>query len=194
VRTSCGVVLAGGRGERYGGPKAQASLPDGRSFLVACRDLLADGGCRRIVATVPPGSDAAGWSGLLAVPLLEPGLTMFDSLRAALTVAVGLDGWEVAIVLPVDHPLVRPATVRALVSAGGAAAVPVFAGKHGHPVAIDHRTANGILAGDLPGPTLREVLRECGARDVPVDDPGVRANCNTPEALESAWRALRAAG
>jgi hypothetical protein len=34
-------------------------------------------------------------------------------------------------------------------------------------------------------------MREIGAVDVPVDDPGVTANCNSPEALAAAWRSER---
>ena len=59
-------------------------------------------------------------------------------------------------------------------------------GSHGHPVCLDRDVAVGIVEGRFPGPTLREVLREVGAVDVEVDDPGVVANCNTPEALKKA--------
>jgi hypothetical protein len=46
--------------------------------------------------------------------------------------------------------------------------------------------AQQIVAGALPGPTLREVLHAVDTVDVAVDDPGVIANCNTPEALAAA--------
>ncbi len=187
---SCGVILAGGRGERYGGPKAYALLPDGRSFLATCRDVLAAAGCDPIVATLPPDGVAPAIAGIVAVPLPDAGLAMFDSLRIALATAVELRQWEVAVVLPVDHPLVRPATVRSLASTAAAAAVAVHAGKHGHPVALVRDVARRITTGELAGPTLRDVLRAVGAVDVTVDDPGVRANCNTPEALAAAWSEL----
>lgn len=182
------MILAGGRGERYGGPKAFAELPDGRTFLAACCDLLAGADCDPIVATLPPGRTAAHGGGVVAVTLPEPGLTMFDSLRIALNAALCRREWEVAVILPVDHPLVRSATVRMLAAADARAAIAVHAGKHGHPVAIAREVAERVAGGELAGPTLRDVMRLCGATAVVVDDPGVRANCNTPEALAAAWR------
>jgi len=129
--------------------------------------------------------------GIVSVHLPRPGLAMFDSLRLALEAAVRSESWDVAIVLPVDHPLVSPDTVRTLLAATGPAAIPSHAGKHGHPVALAREVALQILAGDLEGPTLRDVLHRVGAAEVAVDDPGVRANCNTPETLAAAWRSLR---
>ncbi|MGV8040635.1 MAG: hypothetical protein AB2L07_11310 [Thermoanaerobaculaceae bacterium] len=46
--------------------------------------------------------------------------------------------------------------------------------------------AERIVSGALSGPTLRDVLRAVGTVDLPVDDPGVVANCNTPERLAAA--------
>jgi hypothetical protein len=47
-----------------------------------------------------------------------------------------------------------------------------------------------IAEGLLDGPTLRDVLRAVDAVDIEVDDRGVVANCNTPEALQEAIRWL----
>jgi len=181
-----GLILAGGVGARFGGPKAWAVLPDGRSFLEACADALAAAGVVPIAATLPPGSDDPGITGLVAVPLPEPGLDMFASIRIGVLRLVGQGGWDHLAVLPVDHPLVRPETVAALAAAGAAAAIPSVRGKHGHPVVIDRATAEAIAGGVMAGPTLRDVLREVGADDVEVDDPGAIANCNTPGALTRA--------
>ena len=183
----CGVILAGGSGERFGGPKAYATLPDGRTFLVACRDLLAAAGCAPVVASLPCGSSPAAIAGVRALALPRPGLAMFESLRAALTVALAVGDWDRAIVLPVDHPLVRPATVRDLAAAPADAVVPVYRGKRGHPIALRRDLAAGVASGERPGPTLREVVHEAGAVDLQVDDPGVGWNCNTPAALAAAW-------
>lgn len=184
------MILAGGCGTRYGGPKAFATLPDGRSFLAACRDLLAAAGAAPIVATLPPGEAPPVAADVLALPLPRPELGMFESLQIALVAALQHGEWRRAVVLPVDHPLVRPDTVRALVTVAAAAAVPRRAGKRGHPVMISRGVAEAIATGALPGPALREVLHALAAADVPVDDPGVNANCNTPAALATAWREL----
>jgi CTP:molybdopterin cytidylyltransferase MocA len=182
-----GLILAGGTGERYGGPKAFARLPDGRPFLAACADVLASAGAKPLLATLPAGTPSLQAPGLEALPLPAPGLAMFDSLRLGLEHLLADAAWGAVVVLPVDHPLVAPGTVRALASAEAEAALPSHNGKHGHPVMLSRRVAEGIVAGELAGPTLREVLHTVGTMDVLVDDPGVTANCNTPDALAAAW-------
>jgi CTP:molybdopterin cytidylyltransferase MocA len=181
-----GLILAGGTGERYGGPKAFARLPDGRTFLAACAELLANAGAAPLVATLPAGAPSLQAPGLEALPLPSSGLAMFESLRLGLERLLADAAWGAVLVLPVDHPLVAPGTVTALASAEAEAALPSHRGKHGHPVMLSRRVAERIVTGELAGQTLREVLRAVGTVDVPVDDPGVTANCNTPEALAAA--------
>jgi CTP:molybdopterin cytidylyltransferase MocA len=185
-----GVILGGGRGERYGGPKALVLLPDGRSFLDACVGSLAAAAAAPIVATLPPDLEVPTIAGLTPVALPADGLAMFDSLRLALARASQEHGWVRAVVLPVDHPLVAPAAIRALAAVGATAAIPSFRGKHGHPIMLCRALAEEIAAGAHPGPTLREVLHAAAAVDVAVDDPGILANCNAPEVLAAAWRSL----
>ena len=181
-----GLILAGGAGERYGGPKAFARLPDGRPFLMACAELLAAGGTAPLLATLPPGTPALDSPLLETVALPAAGLPMFDSLRLGLAQLLGDLTWRAVVVLPVDHPLVAPATVSALAAVQAEAVLPSYQGKHGHPVVLSRRVAEGIVAGRLAGPTLREVLHSVGTSSVEVGDPGVTANCNTPEALAAA--------
>ena len=186
-----GLILAGGVGSRFGGPKAWAILPDGRTFLDACAASLQGAGAVPVLATLPPGSDDPEIDGLTVIPLPEPGLDMFASLRLGLQRLVGEAEWTRVALLPVDHPLVQPATVVALAASDAPAAIPSFRGKHGHPVVIDRPTAEAIVNDPMAGPTLRNVLREAGATDVEVDDPGAIANCNTPDALERALQTLQ---
>jgi CTP:molybdopterin cytidylyltransferase MocA len=184
-----GLILAGGEGRRWGGPKAWAVLPDGKTFLEACFGALGEAGAQPIVATLPPGTDEPGIDGLMAFPLLSPGLDMFASIKFGLDRLMNFSEWEKAALLPVDHPLVTADSVSALVNTKAPAAIPSFNGKHGHPICIDRGVASAIVRGVAQGPTLREVLREVGAIDVEVDDRGVIANCNTPAALSVALRA-----
>ncbi|MBZ5587338.1 MAG: NTP transferase domain-containing protein [Acidobacteriia bacterium] len=181
-----GLILAGGAGTRFGGPKAFGSLPGGRSFLVACAGTLAAAGVSPIVATLPAAGEPAEGLGFEALPLPEHGLSMFESLRTGLGRLLADTRWDRVVVLPVDHPLVRVETVRALAATEAAAAVPVHRGKHGHPVVLGRAVAEEVVNGALPGPTLREVLHSVDTADVAVDDPGVNANCNTPEVLAAA--------
>jgi len=114
---------------------------------------------------------------------------MFGSLKIGLHHLIQSEDWERLAVLPVDHPLVRSETVRKLVAAAGRAIIPSNRGKHGHPICIDREVASSIVCGDIDGPTMREVLRAVGSVDLEVDDPGVTANCNTPDALSAALNA-----
>jgi CTP:molybdopterin cytidylyltransferase MocA len=185
-----GLILAGGEGKRWGGPKASAELPDGRTFLEACFGLLREAGANPIVGTVPFGVDDPGIDGLVAVALSTPCLDMFGSIKTGLTRLMDFSDWEKVALLPVDHPLVQGRSVAALVDTTTLAAILSYRGKHGHPICIDREVAEAIVSGELPGPTLREVLRSVNATDVPVDDVGVITNCNTPDALRDALRII----
>ena len=178
-----GLILGGGVGRRFGGPKAYARLPDGRTFVEACRDALRGAGASVVAATLPPGSAQEEVAGLRSLPLPESELDMLASARWGLRHLISNRRWEAVVMLPVDHPLVTPGTVRALVARQAGAAVPVYHGKHGHPVQLARETAERIAREELRGENLRDILRRVGVVDVQVDDPGVVANCNSPDLL-----------
>jgi CTP:molybdopterin cytidylyltransferase MocA len=186
-----GLILAGGEGTRWGGPKAWAELPDGRTFLESCFEILRTAGARPVVATLPPGADDPGLDGLVTVALQKSGLDMFASLVTGLGRLMEHPDWRIVAILPVDHPLVSPSTVTALANTTARAAIPSFNGKHGHPVCLARSVVETIVEGKLTGPTLRDILRLVEAVEVAVDDPGVITNCNTPEALATALKNLR---
>jgi CTP:molybdopterin cytidylyltransferase MocA len=181
-----GLILAGGAGRRFGGPKAWAVLPDGRNFLEACTATLVAAGARPVAATLPPGSRDPAVDKLLALPLPEAGLDMFASIRIGIGRLMNERSWTRVALLPVDHPLVRAETLSVLAAGRSRAVIPSFHGKHGHPVVIDRPAAEAVVNGALPGPTLREVLATIGCVAVDVDDPGTTANCNSPAALAAA--------
>ena len=180
-----GLILAGGEGRRFGAPKAFARLPDGRTFLEACCEAMSAAGARPVAATLPPRHAGHELPGLRPIPLPGPGLDMIGSLRWGLRHLISDASWESVVVLPVDHPLVGPAAIRELAAVEAAAGVPTHLGKHGHPIVLAREVATGIARGELTGGTLRDILAAVGCVEVAVDDPGVIANCNTPEALRS---------
>ncbi len=187
-----GLILAGGAGRRWGGPKAWARLPDGLGFLEACVAVLHAAGASPIVATLPCGATDPEIAGLNATPLPQHGLDMFASLQVGLRELLTERTWSVLMILPVDHPLVGPHTVAALATADSPAVRPTFHGKHGHPVGLARSVVKGIVDGRFEGPTLRDIVRSLQPAEVSVDDPAVIANCNTPAALTAALRALEA--
>ena len=181
-----GLILAGGEGSRWGGPKAFAGLPIGCTFIEACAETMRLADLNPVVATAPPDLEDFGIEGLETISLPGPGLDMFASLRCGLTHLASDETWRAVVVLPVDHPLVAVGTVRLLGAARGNV-IPSYRGKHGHPVRLTRALAERIVAGELPGPTLRDALRTASPTDLEVDDdPDVVTNCNTQQALESA--------
>lgn len=181
-----GLILAGGEGRRFGGPKAFARLPDRRTFLEACCETLVDAGARPVAATLPPGTVADGIPGFRPMPLPGHGLDMLGSLRWGLRHLISDSEWTAVIMLPVDHPLVSLDSIVRLAEVEAPVVIPTFAGKHGHPIRLDREIAENIAREKISGATVREVLGAIGAVDVEVDDPGVVANCNTPKALRDA--------
>ena len=137
-----------------------------------------------MVATLPHGIEVEEIAGVRSLPLPEPELDMFASIRWGLRHLISDAGWRAVVILPVDHPLVQPETVSELAKVAAPAAIPVYEGKHGHPVLLSRDTAEGVARGTLGGPTLREAIKAVGALDLTVSDAGVRANCNTPQTLK----------
>ncbi len=95
---------------------------------------------------------------------------------------------------PVDHPFVAGRTVDALLAARetdliGVWFIPTYQGRGGHPVLWRPPVRNDIF--DLrPDAPIRSLLPEFGpqVRRLPVDDPGVVANVDTPEEYQAAAR------
>lgn len=101
---------------------------------------------------------------------------------------------------PIDHPFVSPRTVGRLVAllATDPLAVwfiPTYGGQGGHPVLWRSSVRADIL--DLrPDAPVRSLLPEFGpqVRRVAVDDPGVVANVDTPDAYRDAYDIWLSAG
>lgn len=111
------------------------------------------------------------------------------SVRAGLAALPG--GARAAVFFLGDQPLVGPAVVEALVAAylrtGAWVVYPTYQGRRGNPVlfareAFAHLAA---LEGDQGGRGLIDVLKE-RALSVPVADPGVLFDIDTPAAYELA--------
>ncbi len=184
--THAGLVLAAGRSRRMGSPKPLLDL-DGRTFLRAAIDVLHEGGCAVVVAVVPDDAEVAAEAraaGAIAVRG-RPDAEQVDSLRAGLD-RVPADAAGV-LVLPVDHPTVRADTIRALAAAAArdrdAVVRPVHGGRPGHPTYLPRGTWSALCDPGLPR-GARSVVEspETSRVDVAVEDPGVVADIDTPEA------------
>lgn len=183
------VLLAAGEGRRMGGSKALLSVR-GASFLQACLAALDRPGiAERVVIT---GHDAARVAA--AVPA-QPGIRvahnagyrdgMLGSVLRGVAEAEAL-GAEALLLHPVDHPLVEPETVDAVLSAledGAIVAVPSHEGRRGHPAGFA-RAAWAALRTAPREQGARAVLRERPEWVVHVPGgPGCVAGFNTPADL-----------
>lgn len=178
-----------------GSPKALLRLDD-QTFLTRAIGALLRGGCRLVVCVVPADDDGRTMSaearraGAEAVVNPDAGSEPHDSIRLGLA-ALPPDA-EAAVVLPVDHPLVRAATVRALLAAFRARHAAIVrastAGRPGHPTLFARRLFAELAEPDLPDGARTVVARHTAElEDVAVEDVGVHADLDTPEDLRR-WR------
>lgn len=182
-----GIVLAAGRSRRMGTDKSLLGVED-TTFAERTVDALREGGCRDVLVVIGADGGAAGTAassaGARIVMNTSEDSEQIDSLRLALR---SLNpGAEAAMVLPVDHPLVETDTIRALIDAFAERRPPIarasHAGSPGHPTLFSAALFEELLSGDLPegarsliGSHAADVL------DVPVADPGVVADIDTPD-------------
>jgi CTP:molybdopterin cytidylyltransferase MocA len=157
------LILAAGRGARVGGPKALLTF-EGETFLSRCARLLRRPGIERVTAVLGQDADRVRREAGLA-----PDVHVVVNERHAdgmlTSILAGLDEAEAAgaaavLVHPVDHPLIEPATVEAVVAAlqeGAAIAVPSHGGRRGHPAGFARSTWAALRAA-TPDEGARGVL------------------------------------
>lgn len=191
-----GVLLAAGRGVRFGGDKLLAPLPvavgevpAGTPIGVAsARNLGA--ALAEVLVVTRPGEP------LLAARLRAEGARTIECPDAqrgmGATLACGVaassdaDGWLIALA---DMPWVTPATIAAVAAAlasGADIAAPVYRGTRGHPVgfARSHRRALLACSGDEGARGVIAAHRE-HLVPVDVDDRGVVRDVDTPADLDA---------
>ena len=118
----------------------------------------------------------------------QPQRGQFSSLRVGLQEVLNR-GRDAAMITLVDRPPVSPATIERLRAAFEAAVrnerwsvVPEYAGKHGHPIIVGREMIEAFLKAPVTA-TARDIEHQYQSRIeyVPVDDPFVGANVDTPE-------------
>ena len=182
-----GVVLAAGRSSRMGTPKTALEL-DGATFVQRVVRALREGGCRDVVAVVGADDSRAGpeaaAAGARVVMNTARDSEQIDSLRLALRNL--MPGAEGIVVLPVDHPRVSAASVEAVIHGWTGTRRPIarasYGGTAGHPTLFAASVFDELLRGELPE-GARSVIAAHAAEvlDVPVTDPGVTTDIDTPD-------------
>lgn len=185
-----GILLAGGKGERMGSvPKALLSFGD-TNFMGAILRNMQKAGLEDIVVVLGYHADEIRPHVPDDIEIAVnpyPEEDMLSSLLTGLNIAS--DEHTGALIALTDYPMVKDSTYTALVAEHrrypGCIVSPVNENRGGHPVIFPR-----VLFDELAGAPL-----EIGARHVvqanpdrrrfvPVDDPGIRIDINTPELYE----------
>jgi len=177
-RDLTGILLVGGSSTRFGSPKALARL--GGETLAERAWRLLQATCAETIAV---GKQADGLP--LPFPILDDGSAVRAPI-AGLVAGLRAARHPIAIVVPVDAPLLAARSLRALAAACAEAAVPqtgplpgAYRPEAALPV-LERRLAEGRLA-------LREALTELETRVVELDQWEL-SNVNTDADLAAARR------
>jgi molybdenum cofactor cytidylyltransferase len=198
----CGLILAAGSSSRMGKDKALLPWPP----LAQPSAGLADTFLGAHLAALRPHCDfvtvVAGANFDQLAPVVyslggsllrnsAPELGQFSSLKLGVQDVLNR-GRDSAIIALVDRPPVRPETLDKLHAEFLAASeedlwgvVPEYDGNHGHPFFAGRDLIEAFLRAQLTT-TARDIMHFLSShmRYVPVDDPHVSLNVNTPEDYE----------
>lgn len=180
------LLLAAGRGQRFGGDKLVARLADGTPLVLASAYPLLVAGGRMLAVVRQPGQGAAallaGLPGVrvCACPAAAAGIG--HSIACGVAASPAASGWLIALA---DMPRIRPATVGALLAsltAGADLVAPCYQGRRGHPVGFSARWRDALLAlrGDRGA---RDLLAATALTRLELDDPGVLLDIDRPQDL-----------
>ena len=200
-----GILLAAGRGERFGGAKLLARVAPASNAraealagnrapaaagdcvgVMACRNLIAV--LPRVVAVVRPGdaalAAALGAAGARIVRCANADFGMGASLACGVLATADAAGWVVALG---DMPWIQSSTIARVAGAvadGALVAAPFHRGQRGHPVGFGAacRAALSALTGDDGAKSIVAAHRASLAR-IDVDDAGALRDVDRPADL-----------
>jgi molybdenum cofactor cytidylyltransferase len=194
------IILAAGESVRMGSPKALLAAPDGHAFVARIVRAFAAAGVADV--TIVTGSQHAAIVDAIAAdrPPLTPRVVVNpDPSRGQLSsLWTGLDavlhpGLDAVLVTLVDVPMVRPATIRAVIDAWTASRAPVvrpaIGERHGHPVLFDRALFDELRHAPLDEGARAVVRAHAGeVVNVPVEDEGPLLDVDTPADYEAMIR------
>ena len=192
-----GVILAAGDSTRMGFPKALLLTRDGKPFVTAIVATFAAAGISDIVVITGRDhqriTDALANEPLAVLPRIvrnvDPSRGQLSSLLTGMD-AVAAPDTPAMLVTLVDVPLLRPETVRLVMSEWRRTRAPIvrpaIGERHGHPVVFDR----GVFD------ELRRAPADIGAKavvrahadevlNVPVADEGCLVDVDTPRDYEA---------
>ena len=182
-----GILLAAGRGSRFGSDKLLHQLPDGKALAVAAAVNLR-AACERTVAVVRPENDELATLltavGCEIVRCADADAGISHSLASGIRATADAHGWIVALA---DMPFIATSSHQSVsdaLRAGACLAATRYQGLRGHPVGFSKEWFSQLVAitGDQGGKTILEQhpqkLTLCE-----VDDAGVTSDIDCAEDL-----------
>ena len=191
-----GILLAAGRGSRFGGDKLLATMPvdpvggaSGPLLGVVAADHLIEALPNSLAVVRPRDirlSAELRATGMRVVPCINADEGMGTSLACGVASSADADGWVVALA---DMPWIAPATIRAIaeaIASGADIAAPSYCGERGHPVGFSRRHCHALaaLTGDAGARWIIERHLD-RLTWVDVNDPGVLRDVDTRDQLGS---------
>lgn len=189
-----GIILAAGASSRMGTDKALLKFPGSDENFLSAQILSLRSHCEILLVVAGRNAETLKSdvyrlaAGLVVNP--DPERGQFSSLQVGLNELLNR-GRNLALVTHVDRIPPRSQTINALKDAFGRRAretwmvVPEYSGVHGHPVLAGREMIEAWLRAAVDA-TAREVehAHQAHIAYVPVDDPNITANINTPEEYE----------
>ncbi|WP_257451268.1 nucleotidyltransferase family protein [Archangium lipolyticum] len=179
------IILAAGESRKMGYPKALIEHEGGRSFLQSLASTFGKAGCT-VLGVIGKDADAVR-DQHPAVHLVESEQWQdgqLASVKAGLEEAFE-EGADMVLLHPVDMPALRASTLKSLIKALGDSVEglrPEYEGASGYPIVLSRAAAERLR--DSGETQLEGALRGVQLRRIPVKDPGVVVNINTPETYE----------
>lgn len=182
------ILLAAGESRRMGSPKALLHY-QGQTFIERICTAFLTAGVDELIVVL--GARAEEIARVLPVhPALRTVVNSRYAQGQLSSLMVGIGALspesEAAVVNLVDHPMVSSETIKAVIASFRAAPLPIviasYQGKRGHPVLFASQVYGEILAAPLDQ-GAKVVVRKDPARvrEIPLDDPGILADIDTPE-------------
>ena len=184
-----GLILAGGEGKRFGGPKALAKYRNETFLEMIVRNLWGAADFITVVAgaafdQVKMESDRLGLPTIKNENWTEG---QFTSLKAGLREVPS--EFDCVLIALVDHPFVKKSTYAALrqryIDYPERIIIPIYDNRRGHPIILPTTLISTVLKNSNKS-NLREILREY-ALDVyecPVEDEGILRDIDRKGNLE----------
>ncbi len=188
------VVLAAGASERMGGPNKLLMDLGGRSVLARTLNAVISGPFDEVVVVTGRDADMVKTIALAAGARTVHNAAFSGGMGGSIAAGVGvLHAWNVVAIVPGDLPLLRTATIEAVLEAAGPDRIarPVVEGQPGHPVVFGNRFGPELLV--LRGDDgARPLLRRHAARVTLVgcDDLGAVSDADTLAELHALQRCL----